>query len=61
MIAQKKEELMTTTPAFLSPYQKRLELVQRIVREDTGLSEEQSRALAVHVLHTLDTLPETIR
>jgi hypothetical protein len=60
-LPQKEEEPMITTTAYVSRYEKRVKLVEGIVREDTGLSPEQSHILAVRLLHTLDTLPETLR
>ncbi|TVT17169.1 DUF6307 family protein [Amycolatopsis acidiphila] len=60
-LQKKEEELMIQNPTFVSQYQKRVELVHDVLRHGTELSEEQSRVLAVDLLHTLDTLPERVR
>lgn len=52
---------MTSNTVFVSPYEKRVKLVQNILKEHTKHSDEECRALAVQVLHTLDTIPEKMR
>lgn len=52
---------MTQSTVFLSRYEKRVKLVQDILREETKLSEEQSRVLAIRLVHKLDTIPEPVR
>lgn len=52
---------MTQSTVFVSRYEKRVKLVQDILREETKLSEEQSRTLAIRLVHKLDTIPETVR
>ncbi|WP_169748073.1 DUF6307 family protein [Pseudonocardia acaciae] len=42
-------------------YRQRLERVASVIQEHSNLTEQQSRALAVHVLYTLDHIPERIR
>lgn len=52
---------MTSNTVFVSPYEKRVKLVQDVLKEHTKHSEKECRALAVWVLRTLDTIPEKIR
>ncbi|WP_236790898.1 DUF6307 family protein [Amycolatopsis sp. GM8] len=52
---------MMSNTVVVSRYEQRLQLVQKIIRNDTELSEKQGRELAVRLLHTLDTVPETVR
>ncbi|HME50111.1 DUF6307 family protein [Mycobacterium sp.] len=44
-----------------TPYQNRLELVRDTVTKYSALDEEAAGVLAVHVLHALDSIPETVR
>lgn len=46
---------------FMTPYEHRVELVQKVIKENTALDENASLALAVNVLQALDRIPEKIR
>lgn len=48
----------TTLP---TPYEKRLKLVQDTMTTYSVLDDDAAGKLAVHVLHALDSIPETIR
>jgi hypothetical protein len=52
---------MTSNTVFVSLYDKRVKLVQDVLKEHTKHSDEECHALAVRVLHTLDTIPEKVR
>ncbi|HVW42388.1 MAG TPA: DUF6307 family protein [Amycolatopsis sp.] len=52
---------MTSSTVYVSLYEKRVKLVQDVLKKDTKLSDEECQALAVRVLHTLDTVPEKVR
>lgn len=45
----------------LSPHQQRLALVTRTLVQHSALDDAQARAVALHVLHALDHIPEKIR
>lgn len=47
--------------AVQTPYERRVIRVRDVVRANSGLDEESATALAVRVLHELDTIPEKIR
>ncbi|WP_206796225.1 DUF6307 family protein [Amycolatopsis sp. MtRt-6] len=51
--------MSTTEPA--TRYQLRVDRVKHIVLEHTTLSDVKALALAVHMVHELDTVPEHIR
>jgi hypothetical protein len=53
--------MMSNAVAFKSPYEIRVELVTRVVKENTALDEKSSAALAVSVLRAIDHIPEKIR
>jgi len=46
---------------FSSPYDKRLQLVVDTIQRHEKLSDQATSALAVHVLHALDHIPERVR
>ena len=52
---------MTTEAAFVSRYDLRVELVRDVLKENTKLSDTACQALAVRLLHTMDTIPEQMR
>jgi len=52
---------MTAPIQPLTRYQLRVERVQKIVLADTELDEANALALAVHMVHELDTVPEPVR
>ena len=52
---------MTAPIQPLTRYQRRVERVQKIVLSDTELDEAKALALAVHMVHELDTVPEPVR
>ncbi len=52
---------MTMDVAFVSRYDLRIKLVQDVLKENTDLSETACQALAVRLLHTIDTVPERMR
>ena len=56
-----------TTSAYVSRYQRRIDLVVEALRgdpdssPDATMSEDTARRLAVRVLQALDHIPETVR
>ncbi|WP_436500131.1 DUF6307 family protein [Actinokineospora sp. HUAS TT18] len=53
---------MTTTEAtFVSRYERRVHLVQDIVRKHTELDDTASAALATEMVRVIDTVPEQLR
>lgn len=50
-----------TTSTYLSPYERRVKLVQDVLAEHGKLDAKDARRLAVHVLDTLDHIPERVR
>jgi hypothetical protein len=52
---------MTSNALFVSRYDHRVKLVQDIVKANTQLSDQKCRALAVRLVHALDTIPEKVR
>ncbi|WP_410677029.1 DUF6307 family protein [Amycolatopsis sp. cmx-4-68] len=52
---------MTTDTAFVSRYDLRIAQVRDVLKENTKLSEDACRTLAVQLLHTMDTVPERMR
>jgi len=50
-----------TTSTYLSVYERRVELVRETLSAHSGISGEEARALAVHVLDALDHIPEKVR
>lgn len=52
---------MVPEPVYVSRYEQRVKLVQDILKASTSLSAEDSRALAMRLLRTLDRIPEKVR
>ncbi|MEV4049792.1 DUF6307 family protein [Amycolatopsis sp. NPDC049688] len=52
---------MTTEATFASRYDQRVRLVRDVLKENTELSDTAAQALAVQLLHTMDTIPERMR
>lgn len=50
-----------TAPTHMSMYERRIKLVQDVLTEDSKLSNENARDLAVRVLGVLDRIPENVR
>lgn len=49
-------------PSMLrTPYVQRLELVKDTIKAHSKLGEKAASELAVHVLHTLNSIPEKLR
>ena len=49
---------MTTDAVFVSRYDLRVKLVRDVLKENTKLSDDVCQALAVKLLHAMDTIPE---
>lgn len=52
---------MATSTTLQTPYQKRVQLVQDIIRNNSKIGDKAAGELAVHVLHALDSVPEKMR
>jgi hypothetical protein len=52
---------MISESTLLSPYEKRLGLVQETLRKYSSLDDTATGELAVHVLHALNSIPEKMR
>jgi Family of unknown function (DUF6307) len=52
---------ITATSARLSPYENRLKLVEDALTSNSKLDAKAANAVAVHVLHALDSIPEKVR
>ena len=52
---------MTTEAVFASRYDRRVELVRNVLKQNTQLPDTACQALAVQLLHTMDTVPEKTR
>lgn len=52
---------MTSPAEPTTRYQLRVERVKHIVMEHTELTDAEALALAVHMVHELDSVPERIR
>jgi hypothetical protein len=51
-----------TSPTILgTPYMQRLELVKDTIKAHSKLGDKAASDLAVHVLHTLNSIPEKVR
>ncbi|WP_196777661.1 DUF6307 family protein [Lentzea aerocolonigenes] len=50
-----------TTPTYMSLYERRVVLVQETLTAHSKLSAKHARDLAVHVLGSLDHIPEKVR
>ena len=58
---QEKEAQMTSNPVYVSPYERRVQLVADVLKGQSKLTDKECHTLAVQILHTLDTIPEKIR
>lgn len=52
---------MTTDATFVSRYDLRIKMVRDVLKENTKLTDNDCQALAVRLLHTVDTIPERMR
>jgi hypothetical protein len=52
---------MTSSTEPTTRYQLRIDRVKHIVMEHTKLTDAKALALAVHMVHELDTVPERLR
>ncbi|MGB2922922.1 MAG: DUF6307 family protein [Mycobacterium sp.] len=52
---------MAAPTQIRSPYDRRVELVKDTIKDHSKLGDKAAAELAVHVLHTLNTIPETVR
>ncbi|OXM68903.1 DUF6307 family protein [Amycolatopsis vastitatis] len=52
---------MTTDVAFVSRYDLRVKLVRDVLKQNTKLSDSAGQALAVQLLHTMDSILERMR
>ena len=52
---------MPTEEAFVSRYDLRVKVVREVLKENTKLADDACEALAVRLLHILDTTPERMR
>ncbi|BBY17761.1 DUF6307 family protein [Mycolicibacterium litorale] len=52
---------MASSTTFRTPYDLRVDLVKNTITTHSDLDSEAARALAVHVLHALNSIPEKMR
>jgi hypothetical protein len=52
---------MTSPITFRTPYMQRLELVTDTIKTHSKLGDKAAGELAVHILHTLNSIPEKVR
>ncbi|MEC3980151.1 DUF6307 family protein [Amycolatopsis sp. H20-H5] len=52
---------MTADTHHVSRYEMRVDKVEAIVMEHSKLDKEAAHALAVHMVHAIDTVPESVR
>jgi hypothetical protein len=52
---------MPTKSTLRSPYEIRVDLVEETLKANSSLDGAAARELAVHVLHALNSIPETVR
>ena len=52
---------MAAPTQIRSPYDRRVELVKDTIRGNSQLGDKAAGDLAVHVLHVLNSIPETVR
>ena len=52
---------MVSQSTLLSPYEKRVKLVQDTLTTHSSIGDAAAGDLAVHVLHALNSIPERIR
>lgn len=53
--------MTTDLPIVLSGYELRLKMVADAIQANSKLAEKVATEVAVHVLHSLDSIPEKIR
>jgi hypothetical protein len=52
---------MVSQSTLISPYEKRVRLVQETLQAHSKIGDAAAGELAVHVLHALNSIPERIR
>lgn len=52
---------MASQQSIRSPYDVRVDLVAETIGAHTKLKNDAARELAVHILHTINTIPEKVR
>jgi len=52
---------MTSATTTRSPYVHRVELVRDTIKSHSKLADKDASALAEHILHALNSIPEKIR
>ncbi|MCT7658377.1 DUF6307 family protein [Mycobacterium deserti] len=52
---------MTSAQTFRTPYDDRIDVVQRVISSHSDLDDVAAGDLAVHVLHALNSIPEKVR
>ena len=52
---------MASTTTIRTPYDLRVELVTATISEHSKLGDKAAGELAVHILHTLNSIPEKVR
>ncbi len=52
---------MASPTTFRTPYEIRVELVKDTIKARSKLGDKDAGDLAVHVMHTLNSIPEKIR
>jgi len=52
---------MSTDTTLASRYDRRVTIVRDIVKQHSKLSDKAALAMAVHMVHALDTIPEKLR
>lgn len=57
----KKENEMASPTTLRTPYDQRLELVKDTITAHSKIGDKAASALAVHVLHALNSIPEKMR
>jgi hypothetical protein len=56
-----KDSAMTSPTILGTPYMQRLELVKDTIKTHSKLGDKAASDLAVHILHTLNSIPEKVR
>ena len=52
---------MTAKATYVSLYEQRIRLVSDALTQNSKISDTAALALAVHVLHAIDSIPEKVR
>ncbi len=52
---------MDMETVYVSRYEQRVKLVEDVVKDNSSLSGEEARALAIRLLRTLEEIPEKVR